>query len=166
MRVLAVTLLCAIFPVAATANVYKWVDKNGVTHYSQTPPNNQKSTTVTIHKQKLDPAAESPSLPQHATEKLTSVTLSGGTLAGEVDCKLAINNIHSSINAVMGESVYDTPGMTANGNSKQNSSKLLVAKANATEKDCESASGADKDFYHCMAHGGGDFLACSNHFKP
>ncbi len=38
-------LLCA----GAHAQVYKWVDANGVTHYDQKPPENSKSKEVQLH---------------------------------------------------------------------------------------------------------------------
>lgn len=31
---------------AHTQDIYKWIDANGTTHYSQTPPQNGKKTTI------------------------------------------------------------------------------------------------------------------------
>src|ERR1700758_757028 len=43
MRTLAFTLLCLLCSLALAATVYKWVDENGIVHYSDQPhPNAQK----------------------------------------------------------------------------------------------------------------------------
>ena len=39
----AVTVFGALFSLTANAQVYKWVDANGVTHYSERPQNNAKA---------------------------------------------------------------------------------------------------------------------------
>jgi hypothetical protein len=45
MRALIFTLMCMIATLASAATVYKWVDENGVTHYSDQPhPGAQKIT--------------------------------------------------------------------------------------------------------------------------
>ena len=43
---LAFVVLC--LPLAALAQVYKWVDDNGVTHYDATPPRNAKSREIQL----------------------------------------------------------------------------------------------------------------------
>lgn len=40
-------LLLALIPAAAIAKVYKWVDEDGVTHYSQQPPPAGTPTVIT-----------------------------------------------------------------------------------------------------------------------
>jgi hypothetical protein len=46
MTALLFVLLCCGPIQTATAQVYKWVDENGVTHYGERPPQNQKAQTV------------------------------------------------------------------------------------------------------------------------
>lgn len=46
MTALLSALLCCGPIGAATAQVYKWVDENGVTHYGERPPQNRKAQTV------------------------------------------------------------------------------------------------------------------------
>jgi hypothetical protein len=41
-------LLLFLVVVTASAAIYKWVDEKGVTHYSETPPSNQKSQKVQL----------------------------------------------------------------------------------------------------------------------
>ncbi len=43
----AVAALLALIPVAGMADVYKWIDEDGVTHYSQQPPPAGTPTVIT-----------------------------------------------------------------------------------------------------------------------
>ncbi|MFW5969188.1 MAG: DUF4124 domain-containing protein, partial [Halofilum sp. (in: g-proteobacteria)] len=51
---LAVAALLPLIPATAMAEVYKWVDEDGVTHYSQEPPPEGTPTVIT-------PVGEAPS---------------------------------------------------------------------------------------------------------
>jgi hypothetical protein len=44
--VLAISFIIAALPLAASTQVHKWVDENGVTVYSQTPPPNATASQV------------------------------------------------------------------------------------------------------------------------
>lgn len=46
MRTLLLTLLIGLSPWCSAAQIYKWVDAQGVTHFDAQPPAGQPSTTV------------------------------------------------------------------------------------------------------------------------
>ncbi|MBC3777838.1 DUF4124 domain-containing protein [Pseudomonas sp. SWRI99] len=46
MRTLLLTLLVCLSPWCSAAQIYKWVDAQGVTHFDAQPPQGQPSTTV------------------------------------------------------------------------------------------------------------------------
>jgi len=46
MRTLLLTLLISASPWCMAAQIYKWVDAQGVTHFDQQPPQGQSSTAV------------------------------------------------------------------------------------------------------------------------
>lgn len=46
MRTLLLTLLIGLSPWCSAAQIYKWVDAQGVTHFDAQPPQGQPSTTV------------------------------------------------------------------------------------------------------------------------
>lgn len=46
-RLLAIAALLSLIPAVAMAEVYKWVDEDGVTHYSQQPPPSGTPTIIT-----------------------------------------------------------------------------------------------------------------------
>jgi len=55
MKILMMFLLCACMAAAAADQVYRWVDKDGHVHYSQTPP-----ADTTVHAQSEDVSAPPP----------------------------------------------------------------------------------------------------------
>lgn len=67
------TLALGAAPVAFADEVYQWKDANGVTHYSQTPPNQGKYQTRSIYQR--EPAAETGDTPAAApTESSQCIT--------------------------------------------------------------------------------------------
>jgi hypothetical protein len=58
---LAVAALLSMAPTAGMAEVYKWVDDDGVTHYSQQPPPEGTPTVIT-------PTADAPSSAESAPD--------------------------------------------------------------------------------------------------
>lgn len=58
---LAVAALLSMAPAAGMAEVYKWVDDDGVTHYSQQPPPGGTPTVIT-------PTADAPSSAENGPE--------------------------------------------------------------------------------------------------
>lgn len=59
-------LLCLTFP--SHAEIYKWTDENGNTHYSDIKPNHANSETLKIKTSKSRPETKSP---QQANQELT-----------------------------------------------------------------------------------------------
>lgn len=60
----AVGLALALLCVPAAADIYSWVDANGVTHYSTTRPSGQQATTF-----ETDPAFRAPAGPAKASAR-------------------------------------------------------------------------------------------------
>lgn len=59
-RLLAIAVLLSIIPVAGAAEVYKWIDEDGVTHYSQQPPPEGAETVITPDSEPQSAAEGSP----------------------------------------------------------------------------------------------------------
>lgn len=63
-----VGFLCAVLACApALAQVYKWVDANGVTHYSEKPPENGQAKEVPLRE--ASPASSNPKPASSASEQ-------------------------------------------------------------------------------------------------
>ena len=54
-----VVLLLFVVPCGVYAQIYKWTDKNGQAHYSQTPPPGQSAGTVDLRESQLGQALPS-----------------------------------------------------------------------------------------------------------
>ncbi len=65
---LTICLLWALV-IPATAQVYKWVDDNGVTHYGERPPQGRKSAELT-HPPDPQPAPETVAPPTWQAKEL------------------------------------------------------------------------------------------------
>lgn len=57
---LATSLLIAISPVSMAAQIYTWVDEQGVTHFDAQPPQGREATTVVTPSPSVDKPAALP----------------------------------------------------------------------------------------------------------
>ncbi|QBM19218.1 hypothetical protein MARI_33630 [Marinobacter sp. JH2] len=58
MRRIAVTLLCIWVAVPAHAEIYRWTDARGSIHFSDTPPNLEEHSAITVRKPVTVPLSE------------------------------------------------------------------------------------------------------------
>ena len=66
-RTVVFMLLTALWLGSAEARVYRWVDENGVTVYSQSPPATGQAEEVKVHTSTAAPAPQSPENPDTDT---------------------------------------------------------------------------------------------------
>lgn len=78
-RMILTSLLLTLSTAATASQVYTWVDKQGVTHFSEQPPNDQASSP-------LSTTAPTPRLP--APEKLPPVQSNDSDQQGDVERKV------------------------------------------------------------------------------
>lgn len=89
-KLLVIALLIALVFVAALAQVYKWVDKEGVVHYSDSPPEDTESEVINVEGGEARQADESMSrLLKHAEEsaKRRAEAKQAKTAAEEAEAK-------------------------------------------------------------------------------
>lgn len=67
---LSAPILLALVFTTAKADIYRWVDDEGVVHYTQNPPNDRDSTRV----EGADPPAEDPEASRKRLEQLNEDT--------------------------------------------------------------------------------------------
>ncbi len=65
---LLVMLMTISLPIVQAATIYKWVDKNGVTHFSQDPPPTENQTIEQLDSAKLAPPKLGSVAPSATTE--------------------------------------------------------------------------------------------------
>ena len=168
MRFICLAIVCLSFSISAQAKIYKWVDAQGNTHYSQQPPPGQAAKNMELpnykpsHTQKqLPPAANA------MAQGAASIILDAHQKADKLDCAKAVANVRSSIDTMLetGEKNTNSGYMDKNQYDK-GAADLMHAKNSATIQDCESAGGNDKDFYLCMSNDANHFLGCVKRYKP
>ncbi|VVM75115.1 hypothetical protein PS662_02006 [Pseudomonas fluorescens] len=94
---LTASLLIGISPVCMAAQIYKWVDAQGVTHFDAQPPQGQEATTVVTP----SPSAEKPPVPprsnaigdQQAIDKSVKKQIAEQQAQLKVFCEQARTNL-------------------------------------------------------------------------
>jgi len=170
MKEVAIVLLCLCLPIAVNAQIYKWVDASGQTHYSQTPPPGKEAKTINIRKENTDSHAAKEVAPapfKSMASNATDVVLGAAKTADTLNCEQAVKNVHSSIDSMMQTAQTNLDSGYMDGDQfAKGSQDLLVAKSKATVQDCENSSGPAREFYLCMTNGASHYLGCSQRFSP
>jgi hypothetical protein len=84
--------------------VYKWTDKNNVTHYGQFPPKGHKAkeliteTQTPLKKPAKGPLAQEPTNKNKATNKESKTTTEPGKTTQEENCTKARHNLQILVN--------------------------------------------------------------------
>jgi len=111
--------------------LYKWVDGNGVVHYSQTPPNNGKAEALDIKTGniKSDTATASPEAQKIIDEvnKKAEEKKSEQAIAYEQNCTIAKDNLLT----------LNTNSRVLSGKKDENGKDLLLTKDEIQEKVAE-----------------------------
>lgn len=145
MRLPAAFVIGSIFFCAATASsaqeVYKWKDKNGVSHYSQSPP---ASGAYTMHQAAKDPA-------RSASAATGAATALAGAATGATGASAAVNpqcaNARKNITALEGKNSVQ---LDSDGDGKldktlsaaERANQLELAKLSLKAYNCEPAQPA------------------------
>ena len=119
---LAVLTLCAA-PVHAADKYYKWVDAQGATHYTQTPPPASKArkvlktVTVSRHVNGSSVPGYAPQTPAVAANSAAPAPASGATPAPTQATAPAADTAPVADNGPQGTPVDNQPGVVSNGGS-------------------------------------------------
>jgi hypothetical protein len=149
MRILTLSsLLC--FAGVASAAIYKWVDENGMTHYSTSPPPGV-SGTETVN---VDPRPSGlRSTPPASMRTSPETSESGGRKdqSKGLDCVRAASNAQAWLNSMrdVGRINY-RDGHMSQSEYDRGMAEIDQLKREITAGDCEGATGAKRDFYLCV----------------
>ena len=67
-----IILIALIFAPTVLADIYKWVDENGIIHLSNTPPNEKRLTVVEPYKKEVSESKEQPAVPEDVLKEADS----------------------------------------------------------------------------------------------
>lgn len=142
---LKVVLIFLCVNTQAMAEIYKWVDERGVTHFGQNSPENVEAEKLNINigiKRYSDSLKPESNPTQAGGEQVT------------FSCRDAVNNAKRSIDNLMTVAKLNLK----DGHINQPTMDMKTAKMKKLDgglsiNDCQSAQGARLEFYYCMSQG-------------
>ena len=100
MKIIGSVLIVFLLASSPVSALYKWTDKNNVTHYDQFPPKNQKPQEIQIkpqktpnESQKSTPTKKTPSNNQTSRDKAKDTSTSTNTADHDKNCAKARQNL-------------------------------------------------------------------------
>jgi hypothetical protein len=131
-----------------SAEIYKWKDENGVTHYGQRPPVTQKSEKIDIDTHAPSSTREIPSGAKEFAEGI----MNAEEKASELNCREAVSNAQYSLDQMLenGRKNYKG-GYIEKSQYDKIREGINTLKSNISFSDCQSASGNKKKFYTCVS---------------
>ena len=165
------TLFVALIIVATSLNaeVYKWVDENGKTHYGPRPTTASNEAEKTKIKsqvnQKPAKTKELDGETKEFAESIAQEILRDNGDAEAVDCGRSVNNAHDSIDTMLSvsERNYKT-GYLAESEYREASTKLRQSRSQISVSECQGASGNTAGFYKCMTNDYNHIVTCGKKY--
>lgn len=140
----------------AIADVYKWVDEQGVTHYGNQKPPEAKAQQIKVSGggsstsdplDKLDPAART------MAEAMKKEIMKDHGNATELDCAKAVTNGTDQINIYVAQAKRNLDGgYITEENYSQIEYVFGVVRSKMSTSACQASSGVERDFYLCLAN--------------
>ena len=129
-----------------SAEIYKWVDEEGVTHFGR-KPNGSQSARLDIKESGVKP------IPEGAQEFADAMVAKGFGDSNKIDCTKAVSNALSGLNSMIevGAKNY-RDGYTQKREYDKAISDLRKIKSEISVSKCKSSSGAENLFYKCITN--------------
>lgn len=157
---IALTLVAA----GAQAQVYKWTDEDGVTHYGQRPPGGKPDEAEELGVQSHTPSQtrEVPRAARNAGESLVNAE----PKEAELDCSQAVANGRHGIDTMIevGRKNY-RDGYVAKAEYEKGVSALRQIRSALSVSACRSARGKDREFYRCISSAHNHVAQCGQRFQ-
>lgn len=139
------------------AQAYRWVDENGVTHYSDTPPaQQQEEDTVERRRVRDEATGVRPRFDNRRSNRSAGANFSDRDAmsgsARDVDCHRAVDNFNRMLDDA--EAMGATRANAAEGISELEAQKrqhdLRRMRREVTVNKCEVARGKDRQGFACL----------------
>lgn len=132
-----------------SAEIYKWQDENGVTHYGQRPPTSHKAEQIKVDTQKPSSTREIPAGARELAEGIMNAEEKTATL----DCAKAVSNAQYSLGEMLenGRKNYKG-GYIDKAQYDKIEQGISAMKSNITIADCQGATGNKNKFYTCVSN--------------
>ncbi|MDF1764629.1 MAG: DUF4124 domain-containing protein [Oleibacter sp.] len=166
----------------ASAGIYKWIDDNGVTHFSSTKPAevidaenvqvygsaNSSNANQISNDNDSDFKYEKP-ISDEAQDVMNSVKEYVSTVRDEpkvLDCNAAVKYAKSDLDYYI-ESLAKNrdDGYVSSSDYKKTADSLGLFRKKITLSQCNSASGDVRRFYICLSNGQSNIVACAKKYN-
>jgi len=143
MRISTLLATALLLPLTATAEIYKWIDSDGATHYSQIPPKEQNSEALKLRRSTHLTDDESAAIlkeqeailkPEPTDPEAKKREQEQATIRKE-NCKRAKENL-SNLEASAGRRTRDQEGNVSYMPEKERQQKMDAARENI-KKYCD-----------------------------
>ncbi len=162
LRVMLIAL--TLTTVGAQAQVYKWTDEDGVTHYGQRPPGGKPDEAEEIGVQSQAPSGtrEIPQGARAAGESLVDAE----PKEAELDCRKAVANGRDGIDTMIevGRKNY-RDGYIEKAEYEKGLSALRQIRSAMSVAACQQARGKDREFYRCISSAHNHVAQCGQRFQ-
>lgn len=149
----------------SSAEVYKWVDNNGVTHYGSKKPPQKNASKMNIRNSSSDGQKTTQNL-QSMDSSVMSALLKDHGDASVVNCSSAVNNAKSSIKEMSNVSnLYRYGGYTTKSKHTKLVSELQRINRKISMSECKNASGNTLGFYKCMTNQYNHIVGCGKKYS-
>jgi len=168
-----ITLACALacllnLAPAAQAQIYKWVDENGVTHYGSQPPADKAAQAVRATGSTTPaPRKPVPAAAQEMAEGVASALMQGEPDAKTLNCAKAVSSGRDGIDSMLEVGLRNVQGGYMDRTEYENNARLLRAeRAKLSEAACEASTGSTRGFYLCLSNPNNHVMACGKRHRP
>ncbi len=162
----------------AHADIYKWVDDEGVTHFGTQPPAQQavegvdlSSSGVKLKTIGTDPYAEKIRNSGAAVLLDQEVDVVAGALTGvlseisenevDLDCKVAVKNgQHWASKMYEASAKNNSDGYVTDAKFNEMAASIRQAQQLMTVDSCENSTGTEAEFYRCLSNDENHLIAC------
>lgn len=146
----------------AYSEIYKWVDKEGVTHYGQQPPHAHKSEKLDV---KVQQSSQTKEIPKEAKEFAEGI-VNAKEKTASLDCNKAVDNGQYSLDSMLevGRKNYKD-GYIEKQQYEKMSGGLKKLKSKISLSDCQNSSGNARNFYTCLSSPYNLIVTCGKNYN-
>lgn len=163
-------LLALAFAPPSQADIYKWVDEQGATHYGERPPSRASAQSIETHNTQSSTPAPTKNIngeTKQLAEDISKSMMKVSDKKTELDCAKAVENGKYSIGVMLenGRKNYKD-GYIDQEKYEEGAEFLKKLKSSISVSDCRSAKGNKKEFYTCVSNPMNIIIACGDKYKP
>ena len=155
----------------ALADVYKWVDEKGVTHYGNQKPPEAKAEQVKVpgggvsNQSNSDPLDQLDPEAREMAEAIKKELLKdNGNVT--LNCAAAISNANGQMDNHLSQAKRNLDGGYINQDQySQVNSEFNLLKSRISVSACEASSGIKREFYQCMSNSMNSVIMCVNKYE-